>query len=115
MFFAERLLRWGVTSAHGTRVFAGEQPDPARVLTPASKFEIAAGLMQHYGITKIDCVAYGDSASDIPLFNMLPNTVAVNGSEKIMSLARRHYGGLDLWEAYRIGRTLLEPETATIA
>ncbi len=115
MFFAERLLRWGVTSAHGARVFAGEPPDPACVLTPRSKVEIAAGLMQHYGLTTADCIAYGDSASDIPLFSMLPNTVAVNGSEKIVSLANRHYVGRDLWEAYGIGRGLIEPAAAAFA
>jgi phosphoserine phosphatase len=115
MFFAERLLRWGVTSAHGARVFAGEPPDPAQVLTPAAKVEIAAGLMQQYGLAKTDCVAYGDSASDIPLFKMLSNTVAVNGSEKLLSLARQRYDGLDLWEAYRIGRALIEPAAAAIA
>jgi phosphoserine phosphatase len=109
MFFAERLLRWGVTTAHGARVSPGEPPDPARVLTPASKVEISTGLMQHYGLGLADCVAYGDSASDLPLFDALPNTVAINASARIAALSQKHYTGTDLWGAYQLGRALIEP------
>lgn len=109
LFFAERLLPWGLTTAHGAGVSPGEPPDPARVLTPASKVEISAGLMQQYGLGRADCVAYGDSASDLLLFNELPNTVAVNASAPIAALSQRTYVGHDLWEAYQLGRALIDP------
>jgi phosphoserine phosphatase len=115
MFFAERLLRWGLTTAHGARVHPGEPPDPACVLTPASKVEISAGLMQQYGLGRVDCVAYGDSASDLLLFDALPNTVAVNASPKIAALSQRNYVGRDLWEAYQLGRALIEPASLAFA
>ncbi len=109
MFFAERLLRWGLTSAHGALVHPDETLDPERVLTPASKVEISNGLMQLYGLGRADCVAYGDSASDLLLFDALPNTVAVNASARIAGLAQKQYVGQDLWEAYQLGRSLIEP------
>jgi phosphoserine phosphatase len=107
MFFVERLRRWGVTSAHGALVFGGEPPDPALVLTPASKVKITSDLARQYGLALSDCICYGDSASDIPLFEMLKHSVAVNGSEKIRSLTAAHYHGDDIWAAYEIGRAML--------
>jgi phosphoserine phosphatase len=106
-FFVDRLLKWGLTSAHGAVVEAGVQPDPELVTTPESKVVIANELMQRYGITADDCVAYGDSSSDIPLFEHLRNTVAVNGSDTLRSVAAIEYQGSDIREAYAIGRSLL--------
>ncbi|MFN8163666.1 MAG: HAD-IB family phosphatase [Solirubrobacterales bacterium] len=106
-FFAERLLRWGLHSAHGAEVEAGVFPDPSLVLTPDSKVEIAEELMQRYGVGASDCVAYGDSVSDVPLFDLLSNTVAVNGTEALRRAAAASYEGADLWAAYEMGRDLL--------
>ncbi len=111
-FFAERLLELGVGSAHGAEVEAGVAPDPARVLTPESKPGVARELMERYGVGEADCVAYGDSSSDIPLFEMLEKTVAVNGSESLRAVAAVAYEGSDLREAYAAGRRLLEGEAA---
>ena len=106
-FFAERLLPWGVDSVHGARVFAGVAPDPEQVLTPKSKPALARALMERYAVGIDDCVAYGDSSSDIPLFRQLRHTVAVNGSEALRDIAAASYDGSDLREAYRTGRRLL--------
>ena len=106
MFFVSRLRQWGATTAHGAEVFGGETPDPKLVLTPDSKVKIVQGLLQEYGVTAADCIAYGDSASDIPLFKTLANTVAINGSAAIKSLSAATYDGDDLWEAYLIGRAV---------
>ena len=107
-FFADRLLAWGVGSAHGAGVQAGVMPDPERVMTPAMKLTVAEGLMERYGVGDEDCVAYGDSSSDEPLFARLPNTVSVNGSESLRAAAARSYEGSDLRGAYRVGRELLD-------
>lgn len=106
MFFANRLLRWGVTTAHGAEVFGGEIPDPECVLTPDSKVDIVHRLIQKYGVSASDCIAYGDSSSDVPLFKVLPNTVAINGSSAVKQLSAASYDGDDIWEAYMIGRSL---------
>ena len=108
MFFAERLLRWGVTTAHGAVVRGGVQPDPVMVLTPESKIEITQSLVARYGLDVSDCVCYGDSASDVPLFRTLRNSVAINASRQIMELTTAHYVGHDLWDAYLLGRALAD-------
>ena len=107
-FFADRLLAWGVGSAHGAGVRAGEMPDPERVMTPAMKVTVAERLMERYAVGEEDCVAYGDSSSDEPLFARLPNTVSVNGSDSLRAAAARSYEGSDLRGAYRLGRELLD-------
>jgi len=107
-FFADRLLPWGAGSAHGARVEVGGVPDPALVVTPQSKLEVAQELMQRYGLTEEQCVAYGDSTSDVPLFEHLTNTVAVNGTGVLRGIAARSYEGSDLREAYALGRALLD-------
>jgi phosphoserine phosphatase len=111
-FFAERLLRWGVSSAHGAEVEADVQPDPQLVLTPESKVAVAEELLERYALADEDCVAYGDSSSDVPLFGRLPNTVAVNGSDMVREVAAITYEGSDLREAYAAGRTLLSRGSA---
>jgi phosphoserine phosphatase len=107
-FFVDRLLPWGLGSAHGAVVYAGQEPDPALVTTPESKVVIADELMQKYGVAKDDCVAYGDSSSDVPLFGHLTNTVAINASESLSAVAAVTYSGHDIREAYAAGRSLLD-------
>jgi phosphoserine phosphatase len=87
-------------------------PDPKVVLTPDAKVTVAEGLMERYGVAEDECVAYGDSASDIPLFRRLRNTVAVNGTDSLKAVAAASYDGTDLRGAYRRGRALFEERAA---
>jgi phosphoserine phosphatase len=107
-FFAERLLAWGVGTARGAGVYANVPPDPLLVITPESKVPIARELMAQHNVTSDDCVAYGDSSSDIPLFKLLTHTVAVNGVPSLKKIAAAAYDGNDLWGAYALGRLLLD-------
>lgn len=106
-FFVDRLLSWGLTRGYGAEVRPGVRLDPARVLTPASKVGLVQGLLTELGLAAADCVAYGDSSSDLPLFEVLGNTVSVNGTPALRALARAHYAGPDLRGAYVLGRALL--------
>jgi phosphoserine phosphatase len=83
-------------------------PDPRLVVTPESKVPIAIELMKSHGVTSEDCVAYGDSSSDIPLFKVMPHTVAVNGVPALRQIAAASYEGNNLWGAYTLGRLLLD-------
>ena len=113
-FFADLVAaRWGVTTVHGAAVRAREPVLAEGVLMPEDKPRIVDELLSRYGLTTDDCVAYGDSASDIPLFQRLRHTVAVNASEKLQALAEAVYNGSDLREVYAIGRGLLEGATAS--
>ena len=107
-FFVSGLLEWGLTTAHGAVVTGGAIPDPSKVLTPQSKVTLARELMGKYGVQASNCIAYGDSASDIPLFGFLSKTVAINASSQLKHIATAGYDGNDLWEAYQIGRNLID-------
>jgi HAD superfamily phosphoserine phosphatase-like hydrolase len=109
-FFAEKLLGLGLHEAFGAEVLAGGEVVPERVLTPEMKVYIATEVLERLGLGSEDTVAYGDSSSDVPLFEILDNTVSVNGSESLAEHAALAYRGNDLREAYRLGRLLLDQE-----
>jgi|GEM_PF-879437 len=111
-FFAEKLRGLGLHEAYGAGVLAGGEVVPERVLTPEMKVYIATEVLERLGLGAADTVAYGDSSSDLPLFEILDNTVSVNGSEALAEHAAVAYRGNDLREAYALGRALLEPGPA---
>ncbi|MEU7045729.1 HAD-IB family phosphatase [Streptomyces varsoviensis] len=104
-FFVERLLDWGVDEARGSRwpsVPFREPVDPAGILDVAAKVRIADELCERFGLTRADCVAYGDSMSDVALFAALPVSVAVNADHHVRDSATHAYTGRDLREAYEL-------------
>lgn len=107
-FFVDRLVAWGAHSAHGAGVHPDLPLEVAAVLGPEAKVRIVADLLERYGLQKSDCVAYGDSSSDLPLFEHLQHTVAVNGSETVRAAAAVQYDGSDLRGAYALARRLLD-------
>ncbi|MFE7312605.1 HAD family hydrolase [Streptomyces sp. NPDC057555] len=107
-FFVERLLAWGVDTAHGSRwpaVPIREPLEPSGILSSSAKVRIADDLCARYGLSRGDCVAYGDSLSDAGLFAVVPESVAVNADHHVSGLATYAYGGRDLREAYELVRT----------
>ncbi|GGU81254.1 hypothetical protein GCM10010211_54200 [Streptomyces albospinus] len=107
-FFVERLLAWGVDTAHGSRwpsVPIRQPLEPAGILSPSAKVRITDELCVRYGLSRADCVAYGDSMSDAELFAVVPESVAVNADHHVSSLASYTYTGRDLREAYELVRT----------
>jgi phosphoserine phosphatase len=104
-FFVERLIGWGAHAAYGSRFPAvpfTKPVDPAGVLSAAAKVRIADRLCAQYGVTRADCIAYGDSMSDKDLFGAVPTSVAVNADRHLSGLATHSYTGKDLWEAYEL-------------
>ncbi|MEV6834449.1 HAD-IB family phosphatase [Streptomyces sp. NPDC051133] len=104
-FFVERLLDWGAHAAHGSRFPAvpfTEPVDPSGVLSAAAKVIIADRLCAEFGVTRAECVAYGDSSSDTELFAVVPVSVAVNADGHLAGLATHSYSGRDLWHAYEL-------------
>ncbi|MFH8567602.1 HAD family hydrolase [Streptomyces sp. NPDC017993] len=107
-FFVERLLAWGADTAHGSRwpaVPIMERVEPAGILSSAAKVRIADELCAQYGLTRADCVAYGDSMSDVDLFAAVPASVAVNADHHVRDVASFAYAGRDLRDAYALVRT----------
>ncbi|MCP3755008.1 HAD family phosphatase [Streptomyces sp. TBY4] len=104
-FFVELLLEWGAHAAHGS-VFP-EVPftrpvDVAGILTPERKVTVADQLCARFGVTRADCVAYGDSSTDVALFEVVPVSVAVNARPYLVERATHVYEGRDLREAYQL-------------
>ncbi|MFD6229031.1 HAD family hydrolase [Streptomyces sp. NPDC060232] len=104
-FFVELLLEWGAHAAHGS-VFP-EVPftrpvEAAGILTPEAKVMVADRLCEQFGVTRADCVAYGDSATDIHLFEAVSVSVAVNARPHLAARASHVYEGRDLREVYQL-------------
>ncbi|PKZ64135.1 haloacid dehalogenase [Gordonia terrae] len=106
-FIVRRLEKWGAERTFATTAERGVPCQIDQLLQPADKVEITTRLVNEYGIQVADCVAYGDSTSDVDLFRALSATVAVNAHQVALDLATETYVGTDMWEAYQIGRTLL--------
>ncbi len=109
-FFAEHLLEFGIDVVAASRFpslpFA-HALDPAGILQPSDKVRLAEEERIARGLMSSDCVAYGDSMSDLPLFGVLENTVAVNADESLERVAAVAYRGENLLEAYELARELL--------
>ncbi|MWA12300.1 HAD family hydrolase [Streptomyces sp. BA2] len=104
-FFVERLLGWGAHAAHGSRFPAvpfTEPVNPTGILNAAAKVKIADRLCEEFGVGRSDCVAYGDSLSDLELFGAVPVSVAVNADQRLVGLATHSYVGRDLRKAYEL-------------
>ncbi|MEU9086841.1 HAD-IB family phosphatase [Streptomyces sp. NPDC048357] len=104
-FFVELLLEWGAHTAHGS-VFP-EVPftrpvEAAGLLTPEGKVTVADRLCEQFGVSRDDCVAYGDSVTDSVLFDVVPVSVAVNARPYLAERATHVYQGRDLREAYQL-------------
>ena len=110
-FFAEHLGLRGIDVVHASRwpppPFVAPI-DPAGILSPADKVHLTEAERAAQGLPRRACVAYGDSMSDIPLFAVLENTVAVNADAALERTARVAYRGEDLREAYAHGRAMLD-------
>ncbi|MEU5578397.1 HAD-IB family phosphatase [Streptomyces huasconensis] len=106
-FFVERLVGWGAHAAHGSRFPAvpfTEPVEPAGILDAAAKVKVANRLCEEFGVRRSDCVAYGDSLSDLELFGVVPVSVAVNADPRLVGLATHSYVGRDLRKAYELVR-----------
>lgn len=116
-FFARHLHRRGIEIVHGARYpplpLSSAVVDPAGLLTPADKVAHTEVERARLGLRLEECVAYGDSLSDGPLFAALPHTVAVNGDPAIEAAATVAYRGEDLREAYAHARALLDGHCPT--
>lgn len=109
-FFARRLIDRGVdevvASSFPVLPFE-EELDPSGILDPTDKVRIVDEIRAKYGLSRADCVAYGDSMSDAPLFRTLETTIAVNADDHLLDLASVRYQGSSLLEAYHRVRSLM--------
>lgn len=107
-FFVERLQKWGLNHAFGSLVIPGNPSSGVKIVTSEDKLRITEKLLSNLGLNHDNCIAYGDSSSDIHLFKYLPNTVAINAKERIRELAQVSYDGSSIWEGYLVGREIID-------
>jgi phosphoserine phosphatase len=113
-FFVAHFADYGFDEVVGSRFPAlpfGGALDRDGILTFADKPRLVRALCERFGIAMVDVVAYGDSQSDVPLFEVAGASVAVNADDHVSGLASTSYRGDDLLEAYRLGLRAL-PVTA---
>jgi len=111
IFFVRELQQWGAHETYGSSLAIGEPFSDNATLQPADKLSITKDAIARYGLAPEDCVGYGDSSSDVDLFEWLPKTVGVNPSPRITELTSVQYIGGDIGEAYRLGRRLLATDS----
>jgi phosphoserine phosphatase len=80
------------------------------MISSEDKLKITRKRLLELGLGENSCIAYGDSNSDLALFENLQHTVAVNAEDQIRKLATAIYQGDDLWAAYTTGRKLLDTQ-----
>jgi phosphoserine phosphatase len=106
-FFADLLGGMGVREVHASRfppLPLVEPVDPTGILEPADKVRIVETVRTRLGLGRGDCIAYGDSSSDVPLFEHLTRTIAVNAGRPLRSLAGLCVDGDDLLPMYEQAR-----------
>lgn len=106
-FFVRRLEGWGAHRTFGSDVVPGRAPTTDALLTVQDKVDITLGLLADLGLSEEDCVAYGDSRSDVLLFERFTRTVGINPTELLRERCAVVYEGLDLREAYALARGLV--------
>jgi phosphoserine phosphatase len=78
----------------------GEEVKRENILSPEDKATIVGRWCDRLGFELNQCVAFGDSMSDYLLFKELEHTVSINGDSTLKDLARYHYEGSDLHDAF---------------
>lgn len=93
-FFANKLKKFGFNQVYSS-IFPtlpfSDPIDVSRILTPHDN--------------EAKCIAYGDSGSDIPLFQYIQNNIAINGTDSLTHLAKVKYTGNNLFDAYQLSRS----------
>lgn len=79
---------------------SSEEVKRENILNPKDKATIVERWCKQLGFELKQCVAFGDSMSDYLLFKELEHTVSINGDSTLRNLARYHYQGSDLHDAF---------------
>lgn len=103
-YFARQFGNYGFDYIFGSEFPDGvDVPfDPTRILTPEDKPRIAAEICQRENLDFSRTVAFGDSSTDIPMFDRVRWSVAVNAADSVLSSASLVYQGGCLWSAFQL-------------
>ena len=110
-YFAEQFVAFGFDAVFASRFprTADVALDESAILNPRDKPRLAAQFCAEHGLELKDAIAYGDSMSDVFLFDEVGVRVSVNGDHHLADRSDIAVEGTDLLVAYRAARELLEP------
>jgi len=109
-YFAEQFLDFGFDAVFASRFprAADVALDEAAILNPKDKPRLAGAFCAEYGLAMEDAIAYGDSMSDVFLFDEVGIRVSVNGDHHLAERSDLAVEGTDLLVAYRAARELCD-------
>ena len=109
-YFAEQFLDFGFDAVYASRFprSATTPLDESAILSPEDKPRLAARFCAEHGLTMDDAIAYGDSMSDVFLFEQVGVRVSVNGDHHLAERSDIAVEGTDLLLAYRAARELCD-------
>jgi phosphoserine phosphatase len=108
-YFAELFLSFGFDAVFASRFPADPDTplDDAAILNPRDKPRLAAAFCVEHGLRLDEAVAYGDSMSDVFLFDEVGVRISVNGDHHLEAICDVAISGPDLHAAYRAARELI--------
>ena len=109
-YFAEQFLAFGFDAVFASRFPRSDDVplDESSILTPEDKPVLAARFCAEHGLALADAIAYGDSMSDVFLFEAVGVRVSVNGDHHLAERSDVAVEGTDLLVAYRAARELAD-------
>ena len=109
-YFAEQFLDFGFDAVFASRFpRSAESPlDESAILSPEDKPRLAERFCAEHGLALADAIAYGDSMSDVFLFEEVGVRVSVNGDHHLAERSDIAVEGTDLLLAYRAARELAD-------
>ena len=109
-YFAEQFLAFGFDAVFASRFPRSDDVplDESAILTPEDKPVLAARFCAEHGLALADAIAYGDSMSDVFLFEAVGVRVSVNGDHHLAERSDVAVEGTDLLVAYRAARELAD-------
>lgn len=109
-YFAEQFLDFGFDAVFASRFpRSPDAPlDEAAILSPEDKPRLAERFCAEHGVALADAIAYGDSMSDVFLFEEVGVRVSVNGDHHLAERSDIAVEGTDLLLAYRAARELCD-------
>jgi phosphoserine phosphatase len=107
-YFADQFLDFGFDAvfASGFPRAAGVPLDESKILNPRDKPVLAARFCAEHGLSLDDAIAYGDSMSDVFLFDAVGIRISVNGDHHLAERSDFAVDGTDLLPAYEAARRL---------
>lgn len=103
-FFANHFYDYGFNYIHASEEYCLNQKTlkNSKPLESKDKVRLAKSICEKHSLPFQETIAFGDSISDVHLFQTLVHTISVNGDHHINHLASHHYRGRDLLEAFHM-------------